>query len=84
MGAICAVMLPGAARRENRKVEHDADRTEHGHTAVILAQKLPAHALLARVGELPVLLRAILGARKAGAGRIVVVVDLAAATAGPG
>ena len=84
VGAICAVMLPGSARRENRKVENDADRTEHGHTAVILAQQIPAHAILARVGELPVLLRAILGARKAGAGRIVVIVDRAAATAGPG
>jgi len=78
VGAICAVMLPGAARRENRKVKDDADRPEHGYTAVILAQQIPASALLSRVGELPVLLRAILGARKAGAERIVVVVDLAA------
>ena len=79
VGAICAVMLPGSARRENRKVQHDADRTEHGYTAIILAQLTPAYALLARVGALPVLLRAILGARKAGAGRIVVVIDRAAA-----
>ena len=78
VGAICAVMLPGSAGRENRKVKDEADKTEHGHTAVILAQQTPASALLARVGELPVLLRAILGARKAGAQRIVVVVDLAA------
>ena len=41
VGAICAVMLPGSARRENRKVQHDADRAEHGHTAIILAQRNP-------------------------------------------
>ena len=52
VGAICAVMLPGSARHENRKVRHDADRTEHGYTAIILAQLIPAYALLARVGEL--------------------------------
>jgi phosphatidylglycerophosphate synthase len=79
VGAICAVMLPGSARHENRKTQHDAKGTEHGYTAIILAQRTPAYALLARVGELPVLMRAILGARKAGAGRIAVVVDRAAA-----
>ena len=79
VGAICAVMLPASARREKRKVQDNADRTEHGYTAIILAQGLPADSLLARVGALPVLLRAILGEQKAGAGRIVVVVDPAAA-----
>ena len=79
VGAVCAVMLPGSARRENRKVQDNADPAGHGYTAVILAQLTPAHALLTRVGALPVLLRAILGARKAGAGRIAVVVDRAAA-----
>jgi phosphatidylglycerophosphate synthase len=79
VGAICAVSLPGSARRENRKVTDNADRTEHGYTAVILAKVTPDHTILERVGELPVLLRAILGARKAGAGRIAVIVDRAAA-----
>ena len=46
---------------------------------IILAQGLPVDSLLARVGALPVLLRAILGAQKAGAARIVVIVDPAAA-----
>src|ERR1039457_1189944 len=79
VGAICAVMLPGSARREKRNVADNADRKEHGYTAVILSQFAPAYSILERVGELPVLLRAILGARKAGAGRIVVIVDHAAA-----
>jgi phosphatidylglycerophosphate synthase len=51
----------------------------HQHIAVILADKLHhAGSLvspLLRVGTLPVLLRAILGAQKAGAARIIVVVD---------
>ena len=79
VGAICAVMLPGSARPEKRKRLREADPAAHGHTAVILAQSVPANSMLARVGELPVLLRAILGAQKAGAGRIVVVVDPTAA-----
>ena len=78
VGAICAVMLPGSARRESRKVEDNADRTEHGYTAIILAQGVKADSLLARVGALPVLLRAILGAQKAGARKVVVVIDPAA------
>ena len=79
VGAICAVMLPGSARREKRKVQDNADRTEHGYTAIILAQGLPTDSLLARVGALPVLLRAVLGAQKADAGRVVVFIDPAAA-----
>ena len=41
VGAICAVMLPGPARPEKRNVADNADRKEHGYTAVILAQDLP-------------------------------------------
>ena len=78
VGALCAVMLPGSARRGNRKVQDSADPAGHGHAAIILAQATPADSLLARVGALPVLLRAILGAQKAGARRIVVVIDPAA------
>ena len=78
VGAIWAVMLPGSARRENRKVEENAVPAGHGHVAIILAQATPADSLLARVGELPVLLRAILGAQKAGARKVVVVIDPAA------
>jgi phosphatidylglycerophosphate synthase len=78
VGALCAVILP-SARPEKPKVRRSADPAGHGHTAIILAQATPADSLLARVGALPVLLRAILGAQKAGAERIVVVVDPAEA-----
>ena len=73
VGAICAVMLPRAGRRENVMLGRTVDPAEHGHAAVIMAQGIPIDSLQARVGELPVLLRAILGAQKAGARRIVVV-----------
>ena len=80
VGAICAVMLPGTARREEAaSLRTPRIRPEHGHTAIILAQGVPVDSILARVGALPVLLRAILGAQKAGARRIVVVVDHAEA-----
>jgi len=78
VGAICAVMLPGPGRRAERKIQHTPDPTEHGHAAIIMAQATPADSLLARVGALPVLLRAILGAQKAGARKIVVVINPAA------
>ena len=68
IGAICAVMLPGTARREKPKVRTRAYPAGHGNAAIILAQGVPADSILARVGALPVLLRAILGAQKAGAG----------------
>ena len=79
VGAVCAVALPGSARREKPEIQDAADQAEHGYTAIILAQRAPADSLLARVGALPVLLRAILGARKADARRIIVVADSAAA-----
>jgi len=72
IGAICAVMLPGAGRAES-KAEPSSDPAEHGHAAIIIAQGVSISSLLAPVGELPVLLRAILGEQKAGARRIVVV-----------
>ena len=77
VGAGCAVMQPGSARKERPEVQGTGDAAGHGHAAIILAQATPADWLLARVGALPVLLRAILGAQKAGAGRIVVVIDTA-------
>jgi phosphatidylglycerophosphate synthase len=76
VGVICAVTLPGPARRGKPKVEETAHPAGHGHTAIIFAQGVPADSILAQVGALPVLLRAILGEQKAGAARIVVVVDL--------
>ena len=77
IGAGCAVMQPGSARRERPELQGAGDTAGHGHAAIILAQATPADSLLARVGALPVLLRAILGAQKAGAERIVVVTDKA-------
>ena len=79
VGAICAGMLPGRAEKETAKSEQPARLAGDGHIAVILAQATPADWLLARVGAVPVLLRAILSAQKAGAERIVVVVDGASA-----
>ena len=74
-GALCAVALSRPARQqkaEPRKTEND------GGAAVILAQGFPAESVLMRVGALPVLLRAVLGAQKAGASRIVIVTESAA------
>jgi phosphatidylglycerophosphate synthase len=67
-------MLPKATRRDNAGLD-DSDPAGDNQTAIILAQGLPVDSVLARVGELPILLRAILGAQKAGASRIVVIVD---------
>jgi phosphatidylglycerophosphate synthase len=75
VGVICAVTLPGPARRGRPKVEETPHPAGHGQVAIILAHGVPADSILARVGALPVLLRAILGVQKAGATRIVVVVE---------
>ena len=56
------------------------ETSPHPHTAVILATNLGAAGFgspMPQVGALPVLLRSILGAQKAGATRIIVVVDRA-------
>jgi len=52
--------------------------TRHSHTAVILANNVGAFGFgspMPEVGALPILLRSVLGAQKAGASRIVVVID---------
>ena len=77
-GAFCAVTLSGSARQQKPELRKPADLDSHGGAAVILAQGVPAESVLMRVGALPVLLRAILGAQKAGASRIVVVMESAA------
>jgi len=73
VGVLCLVKLPQSAGRDTSTRDHE-DKPA-GNTAILLASGLPMESLLARVGELPVLLRAILGAQKAGASRIVVIVD---------
>jgi phosphatidylglycerophosphate synthase len=61
------------------KTPNKSEFPVRSHVAVILANNADGEssfgAPLPQVGALPVLLRAILGAQKAGAGRIVVVVD---------
>ncbi len=58
----------------------DRETASHPRTAVILATNLDAARFgspMPEVGALPVLLRSILGAHKAGAARIIVVIDRA-------
>jgi phosphatidylglycerophosphate synthase len=74
-GAICLLVLPKSTRRDESEPRSHSEPVRLSDTAVILTHELPSDTLLARVGGLPVLLRAILGAQKAGAERIVVVVD---------
>ena len=59
------------------ETQDKSEAADRGHVAVILANNRQGSSgsRLPRVGALPVLLRAILGARKAGATRIVVAVD---------
>jgi phosphatidylglycerophosphate synthase len=75
VGVLCLVKMPQSARGGQPTQDHEDKPAGDIHTAIILANGLPVDLLLARVGELPVLLRAILGAQKAGAARIVVIVD---------
>ena len=85
IGAICLVVLSKSKERGKSKesfqvpiqVPKDPATSGHGHVAVILAHNLHSDfgPKLSRVGALPVLLRAILGAQKAGAVRIVVVLN---------
>ena len=56
------------------------ETASHPHTAVILATNLGSASFgspIPKVGGLPILLRSILGAHKAGAARIIVVIDRA-------
>ncbi len=75
-GAVCLVFLSRKRRPDANSAVESQDRTR---AAVILADGLleysGQHAPLPEVGKTPVLLRAILGLRKAGFERIVVVVD---------
>ena len=75
VGGLCIV---GLSKGKKRALSVQPEAQRGSHVAVILANKLTSGGLgpqLPRVGALPVLLRAILGAKKAGARRIAVVVD---------
>ena len=78
VGVVCFVMLPKPTLDKSRQSDK-GEPADRDHAAVILTDGLPIDSVLARVGTLPVLLRAILGAQKAGAARIVVVADSARA-----
>jgi phosphatidylglycerophosphate synthase len=78
VGGLCVVVLSKSKRRASSGQPETQSVSRGSHVAVILANKLVCGGLgsrLPRVGALPVLLRAILGAQKAGARRIAVVVD---------
>jgi len=62
----------------SKELQEAAESRHPSHTAVVLAYNLgeiSAAPLLPEVGAVPILLRSILGAAKAGAGRIVVVIE---------
>ena len=74
IGGLCVVVL---SKRKKLGSSAQPEAQRGSHVAVILANKLAGGGLgspFLRVGALPVLLRAILGAKKAGARRIAVVV----------
>ncbi len=79
-GALCLVFLSKPGRRSSGPVPNSNKQPpDQTGLAVILADGVIGYcgpdAALPAVGETPVLLRAILGLRKAGFGNIVVVVD---------
>ena len=84
VGGLCVVVLSKSKRRAPAGQPETQSVSRGSHIAVILANKLICGGLasrLSRVGALPVLLRAILGAQKAGAKRIAIVVDREATSA---
>src|SRR5882724_3704582 len=86
VGGLCLFMLTKTQRQKNlvgtsedvMPIEPEGMSPKESHIAVILANNLGAAGFgspMPEVGALPILLRSILGARKAGAQRIIVVVD---------
>ena len=82
VGSLCLVVLSksrNAAAPIAEKAAQTKQRRGSSHTAIILSNDLndgnSFRSRLPEVGALPVSLRAILGAQKAGASRIIVVVD---------
>src|SRR6266853_4210143 len=86
IGGLCLVVLTKTHRQKNlvgtsedvMPIEPEGISPKESHIAVILANNLGATGFgspMPKVGALPILLRSILGARKAGAQRIIVVVD---------
>ena len=78
VGGLCMVVLSKSKSGASSPQPETPSVVDGSHVAVILASTLAGGSLgstLPRVGALPVLLRAILGAQRAGARRIAVVVD---------
>jgi uncharacterized protein (TIRG00374 family) len=78
VGGVCMIVLSKSKRRASSPQPETQSVSQGSHVAVILANGLTwggSSSQLPRVGALPVLLRAILGAQKAGARRIAVAVD---------
>jgi phosphatidylglycerophosphate synthase len=80
IGVICLILLSKSKKNENigGMLGTKIEPVKHGPTAVVLAiggNNDDSVSSLMRVGTLPILLRAILQAQKAGAGRIIVLVD---------
>ena len=79
IGVFCVSVLSKSAKVASPKKDEQPLPAGHGHIAIIFANNAQGYARfglpLPRVRALPVLLRAILGARKAGAARIVVALD---------
>jgi len=59
----------------SEEIQSTSALRRHSHVAVVLANDPGLGSMLPKVGSLPILLRSILGAAKAGAARIVVVID---------
>src|SRR6202035_5892631 len=59
----------------SEKLQSTSASQRHSHLAVVLANNPGFGFPLPQVGSIPILLRSILGAAKAGAARIVVVID---------
>jgi phosphatidylglycerophosphate synthase len=68
-GAVCLAFV--SKKRGIQSASHAGELTDSTSAAVILADR----PTICRVGEIPVLLRTILGLRKAGFGRIIVATD---------
>jgi phosphatidylglycerophosphate synthase len=69
------IMQVAAEQISSEKLQSTSASQRHSHLAVVLANSPSFGSPLPQVGAIPILLRSILGAAKAGAERIVVVVD---------
>ena len=69
------IMQVAPEQISSEKLQSTSASQRHSHLAVVLANNPGFGSPLPQVGSIPILLRSILGAAKAGAARIVVVID---------